>query len=208
MPVISGATVTYTDYSAPGTPRVLEVPDAAGDITAQDIWDTLSEEAAKLENLCYKKLINRPNSGGKNELRASPLKEVDITIEMNNLEIHFEDLGGPSYTTKEISGGNILAVDHLGAKIDPMKNSAFVNWKLVEDTAGVLLSGGITAGQAAQLTLIEQILRNKMITDPDTGIMTLYDDAGNPLMTAQLYEGKTTAQTYRGDGAERRERLT
>ena len=51
------------------------------------------------------------------------------------------------------------------------------------------------------------VLMNKMVTDPTTGIMTLYDDAGNPLLTAQLYEDAAGLQTYRGKGAERRERL-
>jgi len=57
-------------------------------------------------------------------------------------------------------------------------------------------------------TLALDVLMNKMITDPTTGIMTLYDDAGNALLTAQLYEDAAGLQTYRGKGAERRERLT
>jgi hypothetical protein len=60
-----------------------------------------------------------------------------------------------------------------------------------------------------QLTLIERILRNKSVTDPVTGIQTWYDtDGTTPLLTAQLYEGTGTGQTYRGQGAERRERVT
>ena len=62
--------------------------------------------------------------------------------------------------------------------------------------------------QSLTLNQVLQFLRNKLITDPVTGIATLYDDAGTPLLTAQLYEGATTAQTYRGQGAERRERFT
>lgn len=53
-----------------------------------------------------------------------------------------------------------------------------------------------------------KILRNKTITDPSTGVMTVYDDDGTTvLLTAQMYEGTDTGQTYQGQGAERRERL-
>jgi hypothetical protein len=61
---------------------------------------------------------------------------------------------------------------------------------------------------AATLALVLQFLRNKLVTDPATGIATLYaDDSTTPLLTAQLYEGASTAQTYRGQGAERREKF-
>lgn len=59
-----------------------------------------------------------------------------------------------------------------------------------------------------RMLLAYKILKNKTITDPLTGIMTVYDDDGSSvLFTAQMYEGTTTAQPYRGQGAERRERL-
>lgn len=61
---------------------------------------------------------------------------------------------------------------------------------------------------ATKIGIAEAILRNKTVTDPTTGIMTVYDTDGvTPLFSAQMYEGVTTAQTYRGSGAERRERL-
>lgn len=66
--------------------------------------------------------------------------------------------------------------------------------------------GTDTAGDT--LVLIERLLRNKLVTDPTTGVMTLYDDAGGILLQGNLYEGTGTSQAYRGQGAERRERLT
>ena len=59
-----------------------------------------------------------------------------------------------------------------------------------------------------RLVLITKLLRNKFITDPVTGIATLYDDDGiTPLLSGQLWENAGATQTYRGQGAERRERL-
>jgi hypothetical protein len=57
--------------------------------------------------------------------------------------------------------------------------------------------------------LARKLSQNRLETDPVTGIMTLYDDDDvTVLLTGQLYEDVLAAQTYRGQGAERRERLT
>lgn len=60
----------------------------------------------------------------------------------------------------------------------------------------------------SRVLLAHKILRNKTVTDPGTGVMTVYDDDGTTvLVSAQMYEGVSTSQTYRGTGAERREML-
>lgn len=56
--------------------------------------------------------------------------------------------------------------------------------------------------------IITAIMKNKLITDPSSGVMTVYDDAGIPLLTAQLYEDAAGLQKYRGQGSERREKLS
>ncbi|HEC66782.1 MAG TPA: hypothetical protein ENI23_16020 [bacterium] len=126
--------------------------------------------------------------------------------------IQLENMGNTGTDAASIEGnGQIIEGTCVGGFVAVRGNfttSGITNLTLVDDARididqiakGVWLdSKGI---------LIEQILRNKLITDSDTGIMTLYDDGGNVLMTAQLYEDKDGIQTYRGKGAERRERLT
>lgn len=67
---------------------------------------------------------------------------------------------------------------------------------------------GLSASQDLRLTLIEKLLRNKFITDPDTGVATLFDDDGTTaLLTSQLSEDAAGTQSYRGQGSERRERF-
>lgn len=57
--------------------------------------------------------------------------------------------------------------------------------------------------------LLLKILTNKTITDPNTGLMTIYDDDDTtPLLTASLFEDAAAAIPYRGRGAERREKLS
>jgi hypothetical protein len=53
------------------------------------------------------------------------------------------------------------------------------------------------------------VLRNKMITNPSTGVCTIYDDDGTTvLLTGNIFEDVAGAQPYRGQGADRRDRLT
>lgn len=61
---------------------------------------------------------------------------------------------------------------------------------------------------SARMDICSRILRNKTVTDPDTGVMTVYaDDGVTPYLTAQLHENVAETQTYRGQGAEVRGRL-
>lgn len=99
---------------------------------------------------------------------------------------------------------------------------------IIGNSAGLVVAGGGGGGISAadvwaypartltatpaditdKLVLIEAILRNKSVTDPSSGMMTIYaTDGVTPLLTAQLYENAAGTQAYRGQGAERRERL-
>lgn len=60
----------------------------------------------------------------------------------------------------------------------------------------------------ARLVLVEKILRNKTITDPVAGTITVFDNDGIAvLFTAPLFEDAAGTEPYKGQGAERRERL-
>jgi len=72
----------------------------------------------------------------------------------------------------------------------------------------VSVSGSLTESTQQSVESIEKILRNKTITNPSTGVMTVYDnDNVTPLYTANIYEDAAGAQPYDGQGAERRDRL-
>lgn len=142
MSEIPGATVDFTDYSAPNTPRILNIPDAVGDVTVQDVWDTLSAIAAKVENLPYKKLIDRPKSGGKIVLTAS--RKVGISLTGNNVRIKFPDQPGPSNVIKQVIDGNWIAQDHNGVKMEEMQSSNFTNWKNQADVSAAIVEPSST----------------------------------------------------------------
>lgn len=57
--------------------------------------------------------------------------------------------------------------------------------------------------------LVSAVLRNRTVTDPAAGTMTVYDDDDvTPLLTADLWQNAAGTVPYAGDGAERRDRLT
>jgi hypothetical protein len=78
------------------------------------------------------------------------------------------------------------------------------------EVLSVSMNSGIGSipAMATRLILVEKILRNKMITDPITGIMMLYDDDGTTvLLSGPIFEDAAATQPYRDKGADRRERL-
>lgn len=57
------------------------------------------------------------------------------------------------------------------------------------------------------LALLGKMATNKTVTDPTAGTITIYDaDGVTPLLTAALFEDAAGAQSYRGQGADRRDR--
>jgi len=55
---------------------------------------------------------------------------------------------------------------------------------------------------------LRKLMTNKMVTDPITGIMTIYDDDSvTVLLRGNIFEDVLAAQIYRGRGMERRDRL-
>ena len=81
-------------------------------------------------------------------------------------------------------------------------------------TASAMASDAITeiqSGLATSTTLaiVLKILRNKVVTNPSTGQIIVYDDDSvTPLLTGNLFEDVAGTQAYQGQGADRRDRMT
>lgn len=77
------------------------------------------------------------------------------------------------------------------------------------EVAAAVWSHATAVTLATRVQLAERILRNKTVTDPASGTMTVYaDDGVTPLLVCQVFEDVAGAQPYRGAGANRRDRLT
>lgn len=108
--------------------------------------------------------------------------------------------------------GNLFGRSSVTGLFVPPVGAYTVMFNLVVSSRGtvsvVSTGSGLSSTQDQRLAFIEKALRNKMITDPTTGVATLFDDDGSTVLaTADLYESTDTAQPYRGQGVQRRERL-
>ena len=78
--------------------------------------------------------------------------------------------------------------------------------KLLDSSVGATVVDELL--DARRVTLIEKIQRNKLVTDPATGTLTIYDDDGvTPLVTSNIFEDVAGTQPYQGQGVDRRDRL-
>jgi hypothetical protein len=117
---------------------------------------------------------------------------------INGYTVEFED---GSYTVR-CSGAN-----HNLADVKVINSVSLI----IGNSAGLIsvTSGsGLSTEQAETLALIAKLLKNKQITDPATGKLTVYDDDDTTILVqGDLYENVSGSQQYRGQGAERRDRL-
>jgi hypothetical protein len=129
---------------------------------------------------------------------------ADILIENVNAStaLRFTDMDVRLYRS---DGTSIIA---------PTSYSIHNDYSGVPDVVETGVSGLTTAesnvlmGLPGTVSTIEKIARNKMITDPATGVLTVYDNDGStPLLTANIFKDAAGTVPYNGTGAERRERL-
>ena len=108
-----------------------------------------------------------------------------------------------------ISGGNLVAVDANDSAIDPVLPTFSTQVVRVGSSSATLIQSSEITDIQTRVVLIEKLQRNRLETNPTTGIMTLYDDDSvTPLFTTNIYEDVAASQPYQGTGAERRNRLT
>lgn len=129
---------------------------------------------------------------------------ADILIENVNATtaLRFTDLDVRLYRS---DGTSIIA---------PTSYSIHNDYSGVPDVVETGVSGLTTSesnalmGLPGTVGILEKIARNKMITDPATGVLTVYDnDGATPLLTANIFKDAAGTTPYNGTGAERRERL-
>lgn len=132
-----------------------------------------------------------------------PVTVAGVTLQrvveiINGFSVTFED---GTYAVN-LAGANSNVADV--ANVNQVSIRAFNSAGAIQITSG----SGLSAAQDARLIMLEKILRNRLITDPETGAITVYDDDNvTPFLSAALWEDAQRTQPYRGQGAECRERL-
>lgn len=204
----------------------------SGDLTGRVICDTtvLFGTITGFEGVAFESFLSMttlklaPSTGLHEFIRCiarslvpgiNPIIDCD---NLDNLDIRMVELEGDIDIINFSDASNSLVVDlHSGTLI--------LGPTCTEGTVRVKGLGNIIDGSGTNCTVdssdlinpsvvspsisnTEKMLRNRFITEPSTGVATLYDDDNvTPLFTGQLFEDAAGTQKYRGKGAERRERL-
>lgn len=172
-------------------------------LACADLIDAIRTEEASERGILYPQIAT---ASGKEALGDG----VYVGLTVNLLDAWQVRFWSGNYIAK-IAGGNLVG----GPGNDPVAYSAGVQVLLIQSAASTVVESGGGSGLTADLVwshaaaqTIRKVLQNKTITDPDTGVMTVFDDDGTTeLFTALLKEDVAGTQPYRGQGVNRRERL-
>jgi len=164
------------------SPRIVEIAAPSTTINIQDLYDTLRTIEAQIDNVNRPILVDNIRTAGKQTLSA--VKQVGITLALNNALLKFADRAGPSHTNMEITDGNLVAIDD-GAPpvfIDPVDPSAFINTiRELDVSAALLRDPGFPRGVAVDAFPITMLSSVDHIT-PTPGLTVsafIKQDANN-----------------------------
>jgi hypothetical protein len=137
------------DFSA--SPRIVTVAAPSTEINLQDLYDTLRTIEASALGILYPMLLN---AAGKQVLGGGAL--VGMTLTLRNALLAFEARTGPTWVLCQVSGGNLVAVDAIGAPLSsPLQPTAYTYAVATQSTSASLLSGtgGLTKDDVQQAVL-------------------------------------------------------
>jgi hypothetical protein len=149
------------------SPRLITVAAPSTEITVQDLYDTLSDAADKMDTMTFPRLIE---AAGKEPLGGGV--SVGVTATLQNAQVAFEARPGPTWELCIISGGNIVAVDDVGAELDTRYPTAYTTVDRAASSSATLLtsSGTLTPGDIDDIA--------DAVWDEDLTTHTTSDSAG------------------------------
>lgn len=103
------------------SPRIITVQAPSTAISMQDLIDTLRFKEASTEAMDNPPIVD---ASGKENLGGGT--KVGLTIKLLNAKVAFEARFGPDWVLCSLDGGNLVAVDAVGADMDARHPTAFV----------------------------------------------------------------------------------
>lgn len=135
MLLVSVRTDVTIDWTV--SPRIITVASPSTTITIQDLSDTLRWLEYQIS------AMNRPyilDNEGKFALSAT--KQTGISLRLVDAQLEFEARAGPTWAECTVTGGNLAAVDDVGAVIWPINHTAYVSVTFESDVSAALIDGG------------------------------------------------------------------
>lgn len=152
------------------SPRIITVASPSVEITMQDLYDTLRDLEDDPGNMDEEYIVS---GAGKEQLGGGVL--VGLTITLNNAKLAFEARTGPSYIQCNVSGGNLVAIDDVGASMGPIEPTAFTQIVLANSSSSTLIDN-------EYITEILQLLENRLEVNEASSELWLYNDAGDTVI--------------------------
>lgn len=113
------------------------------------------------------------------------------------------NLGG--LTSAQLSGLTALqtSANNTSSNLAGLTSGQVAGFASVQSAQlnGFTTAATATAAVLTQATIARKIVQNETITDVATGLMTVKDDAGAALYSAQIYDDAAGATPYTGTGA-------
>ncbi len=159
-------------------------------LSCQDLINAIREEEASERGIAYDPIAQ---ASGKDDLGGGVSTAITVFL-LDNWQIGWY---AGSYTATIGGAAATIVAGDGGGTAPSASEVANAVW-------------AHTSGQEllTKVDLAQAILRNKTVTDPSTGLMTVYDvDGVTPLLTAQIFEDAEANTLYRGQGVKRRESL-
>ena len=151
------------------SPRVITVMAPLVDISIQDLSDQIKDWEDEPSNLSFARLIK---TFGKQALGGGAY--VGITAELQNAKIAFEARDGldvPPEVLCTISGGNLVALDDVGASMSPISPTAYTQVVIAQSTSPSI----ITPPEDLSMLYLIESLRG---TSKSLGSIFYWDPAG------------------------------
>jgi hypothetical protein len=134
---------------------------------------------------------------------------------LTSLDVQFRRYSGGLTVINFNDAGNNMSIDLVAGTVE-IASSCTAGTIVVRGNAKLIDNSGagcsvVTNGlvEAEDVRTSRQIQTNRMETDPVGGTITVYDDADTGvLVQGNLFEDIAGSQAYRGQGAERRDKLT
>jgi hypothetical protein len=115
------------------SPRVITVDSPSVVISMQDLLDSLRNEEAKPANMDDDSIVD---AAGKEELGGGVL--VGLTVTLLNAKLAFEARPGPDWIQCNAYGGNLVAVDQVGASMSPVHPTAYTHMVIANSSSATL----------------------------------------------------------------------
>jgi len=174
--VRSDVTIDWTT-----SPRIITVAAPSTAITVQDLSDTIRAlEGNRVVAMSRPYVLDNE---GKFDLGT---KLTGISLRLVNAKLAFEARPGPTWAECTVTGGNLAAVNDLGAAVWPIYFTDYTSVTFESDVSAALISGtggALTPAQEQQLAdaaddakAARQAALNRAVISLDDLTVTIYDD--------------------------------